>query len=159
MSPTRAAHQRASPGPVGRLPGRCQPVLLRIGIGEDADTLMTLRLCDAELQLLDLAVVYFEASIQKRGGPFMDYKLGRISPAGGGRSFLRGRTLSTCAFTDQAGTVKGSRAGTGNGSRTLRAARSSTTSCHCPINRSGQAHSGAHQSRWEAAGHWEQHDE
>lgn len=37
------------PNPVGRLPGRRQPLLLRIGIGGGTDTLMTLRLSNAEL--------------------------------------------------------------------------------------------------------------
>ena len=37
---------------------------------------MTLRLSETELHLLDLTAVCFEASIRKRGGPLMDYKLG-----------------------------------------------------------------------------------
>lgn len=64
------------PGPGARLPGARIPALLRIGIGGGALTYLTLRLSELELGMIESAAHGFDASIRKRGGPFLDYKLG-----------------------------------------------------------------------------------
>ncbi|TLP97372.1 hypothetical protein FEF26_07920 [Nesterenkonia salmonea] len=64
------------PGPGARLPGARMPVLLRIGIGGGALTYLALRLSELELGMIESAAQGFEASLRKRGGPFLDYKLG-----------------------------------------------------------------------------------
>lgn len=64
------------PGPGARLPGARRPVLLRIGIGGGINTLLTVRLSEVELRLVELAAEGIDSSTYKRGGPLLDYKLG-----------------------------------------------------------------------------------